>query len=849
MIITEYSIENNTPCVYVFSRDKEGKRTVKKDSIFRPYFYVLKSESKKFKGNPKVESIEDTPKKDIDGRIMSKIVIKLPEYAKELKKEVAEHFEADINYPVRYTIDKYEEIEGVPLSVIYLDIETNSSVFPNIQLAQDEITAIDCFNNFQKKNITFVWRADQQKRTIYNGKRNFKMDNDEVYEYDDYTMFFDNEREMLAKFLKYVQDIDPDMFTGWNAHDFDMRYIINRLNVMGLNYQRLSPMNMALTNDWGDVKIKGRIIFDMLAAVRKMSYGEMESYKLDNVAFQLLGEKKIEFEGTYTNLWQEDLDLFIEYNKKDTMLVYRIEKKKKIIQSFDETRRLSKCAFNDVFNNSRVVDSFMLSFAKDIVHPSKGGHEKDPFGGGKVLTPKKGIHEWVPVLDFKALYPKIISSLNASPETIAKEKGKDTVNMHIPYIDVEPFYEKVKGRKKFNNSKYNKVSDIFDKFFESNWDLYKQEFKGSIPFAIGKYVKFKDVYFNQKIKGFIPKILEYLFEKRIEMQTERDKFEYGTAEYNRLEFKQYAFKVLMNSFYGVLGHHKFRWYRPELAASTTFVGRNAILWCEHIAKKKGYSTLYGDTDSVFIPCKERPLNEGKENEDLNPIIDESIYIARFLQKSYDDFAKIFNMHEHHLKIEFEKTYRRIFFGQAKKRYAGMLAYYKGKAASKIDIKGFEVVRADQSKLAKKTQKEVFLMLVKGTHTKIQIIDYVKSIIKRIKHNEYDYETIGQPKPLKKPLSEYKTRTPMVKAVSYSNRFLQMGIRPGERFFLIHTLRIPNKPPVEVIAIRENKDVPEGIILNYRKHTEEATVDKMRAIFDGLGWHLIELTGQKSLTDY
>jgi DNA polymerase, archaea type len=858
MIICEYAIENEKPVIYTFDRDKNGKRIMKKDNSFNPYFYCKTEEENKLVNNKKVLNIEKVKYTDIEGNAISKIICKLPSDVKELKKEVNLTYEADIQYISRYMIDKYDIIDGQPLSVIYLDIETNSKkAFPNVTAAQDEITAITCYNNINNKCITFTWHPGENNRIKYEGKKSFKNADGSIFEYEDYTMFFDDERKMLNKFISYVKDIDADLFTGWNVEQFDIRYIINRLNTMGLKFQDLSPLKMAYTNDWGDVVIKGRIIFDMCEAVRKMNYGELDSYSLDNVALNELGEQKVSMpldingkEVTYSEFWLNHYNTFLEYNKKDVMLVYQIQKKKKIIQSFDEVRRMSKCSFNDVFNNSKVVDSFILSFCKNkFVLPSKEHHTKEDYGGGKVLKPKKGMYDWVQVFDFKALYPKIISSLNASPETITSEKTDNTINLSIPYIDSQHFEELIKGKKKFNSNNYDKARSIFDEFFENYWNLEKQEFSERIPPEIKSFISYKKVFFNQDKKGFIPTILEYLFNQRIEIQKERDKYEYGSPEYIRLEYKQYAFKILMNSFYGVLGHHGFRLYRPEIAASITFIGRNSILWSQKIAKENNYETLYGDTDSIFVVSNVKPINEGKEDEDLTPIIEEGEFITDFLQDSYENFTEIFNIKKHYLKIEYEKVFRRIFFGTAKKRYAGKLAWYKSKKADNVKITGFEVVRTDQSKIARKTQEYVFTELVNGNTNKDFIVSYIRGIEKNIKENKYTFEMLGIPTPLNKNLSEYKTNIPMVRAVSYSNRYLKLDIRAGEKFLLLYVKNIPGLPTTDVIAFRDNVDIPKNTLIDYQKHIDESTKDKMRSIFDGLGWNLIELTGQKSVLDY
>ena len=62
----------------------------------------------------------------------------------------------------------------------------------------------------------------------------------------------------------------------------------------------------------------------------------------------------------------------------------------------------------------------------------------------------------------------------------------------------------------------------------------------------------------------------------------------------------HAIKILMNSFYGVLGTPACRFYNPALANSITGLGRELLLWSKHWFEQAGYVVLYGDTDSLFV---------------------------------------------------------------------------------------------------------------------------------------------------------------------------------------------------------------------------------------------------------
>ena len=74
---------------------------------------------------------------------------------------------------------------------------------------------------------------------------------------------------------------------------------------------------------------------DYLDLFRKFgySYGPQESYKLDNIAHVVLGERKLSYEehGNLHTLYIHDHQKFIDYNIKDVDLVDRFEDKMGLI--------------------------------------------------------------------------------------------------------------------------------------------------------------------------------------------------------------------------------------------------------------------------------------------------------------------------------------------------------------------------------------------------------------------------------------------------------------------------------------------------------------------------------------
>src|ERR1700730_12270268 len=88
--------------------------------------------------------------------------------------------------------------------------------------------------------------------------------------------------------------------------------------------------------------------------------------------------------------------------------------------------------------------------------------------------------------------------------------------------------------------------------------------------------------------AILPRMLDVLFPRREAAKKAGD----GVASN--------AIKILMNSFYGVLGTPACRFYNPALANAITGTGRELLLWSKAWFEAAGFKVLYGDTDSLFV---------------------------------------------------------------------------------------------------------------------------------------------------------------------------------------------------------------------------------------------------------
>jgi DNA polymerase I len=214
-----------------------------------------------------------------------------------------------------------------------------------------------------------------------------------------------------------------------------------------------------------------------------------------------------------------------------------------------EISKLSKTFIFDASlgTTGQFVENMLMFYARknNILIPKKPNEQEvnqrlaNPIEGAYVKLPEPGIYENIAVLDFRGLYPSIITTYNVDPYEIS-EAGE---SVH--------------------------VSPSGTKFV-----------KGAL--------------------GLVPSVLKEVLDLRISLKDAVKKAKPGTHEYDKLKARVQALKIIANSFYGYLGYPKSRWYSRECASSVTAWGRSHIKAAEAEAEKLGFNVLYMDTDSLFI---------------------------------------------------------------------------------------------------------------------------------------------------------------------------------------------------------------------------------------------------------
>lgn len=167
-----------------------------------------------------------------------------------------------------------------------------------------------------------------------------------------------------------------------------------------------------------------------------------------------------------------------------------------------------------------------------------------------------------------------------------------------------------------------------------------------------------------------------------------------------------AIKILMNSFYGVLGTPGCRFFDPRLPTSITRRGHAIIERARSFFEGIGLPVIYGDTDSLFVHVGR---DEALTTDEARAARGRSL-ASELTRLLAEEIARDYRV-ESHLELRFESHYLRFLMPTtrgtergSKKRYAGTVR--KPDGSIHVVVRGLEVVRRDWSPLARRVQLEL-----------------------------------------------------------------------------------------------------------------------------------------------
>jgi DNA polymerase elongation subunit (family B) len=756
-------------------------------------------------------------------------------------------------YEYAFIADEYKaqiEWDQNHLSIAIIDIEVGSeNGFPDPYRATEPITAI-------------AVRQLNGGITVY-GCGEYEIQGEEVY------VKCDDEISLCKKFLRDWQDNYPDIITGWNTEFFDIPYLVNRFkNLLGEDEMRkLSPWN----NVWERrTTFNGReLIAYNISGIAALDYIELykwyapggksqESYRLDNIANVELGEKKIDY-SEYDNLHQLyrlNYQKFIEYNIKDVELVVKLEDKLKLLQLAITLAYDTKTNYEDVFAQTRMWDSLIYShlLAKRIIVPPKVVKKKDSaFEGAYVKEPQVGMHQWVASFDLDSLYPHLMMQYNISPETLIESDDYTDEMRQVLMQGVN-----------------------VDKMLEQK--INTKELNGVTLTPNGQF-------FRTDIQGFLPKMMEEMYEDRkkfkkmmlkakqdyVNEKDEAKKNEIGklVARYNNL---QLAKKVSLNSAYGALGSQYFRFYDLRQALAVTMAGQLSIRWIEKklnqfmnkLLKTDSDYVIASDTDSIYL-CLGELVDKVYTGEKKTPTIISFMdkvcedKIQPFINQSYQELADYVHAYSQKMRMKREALADKGVW-TAKKRYIMHVYNNEGVAYDEPDMKvmGLEMVKSSTpSAIREKMSLLIKIMITKDEASVQEFISNFRAEFKKLPPEDISFPRgVNGIKEYSDSISIYKKGTPIhVKGALIYNYMLKEKdltkkyplIQDGEKLKFSY-LKTPNPVKDTVISYPNRLPIELGLheYIDYELQFEKAFIEPIKIILDCVGWHVEK---QSSLEDF
>ena len=544
------------------------------------------------------EKVVNGEYKSIHGDTLTKVY--------KFKKDDPDLFESDVPETTRVLVDTYTDSdlpsEGITTLTFDIEVEMESGL-PDTEKAENELTAIGLHDNIS--NQYWVLVMDKSGKMVEK-----KTDKAIVLPFTD-------ERDMCMKFLDLYEGIAPDVVTGWNIDYFDIPYLFNRLKrILGEKHaKRLSPIGQAFYSPYRSRWfLAGVSCLDYLSLYKKFNYTELPNYRLDTVGRLEVGKGKIEYQGSLDDLFNQDIEKFIEYNLVDVEIVVELDKKLQFIDLCRGIAHAGHVPYEDFVYSSKYLEGAMLTYLRrrNLVAPNKpkdrkeklaalkeAGEEK--FIGAYVKDPIVGKYDWVYDLDLTSLYPSIIMTLNISPET---KMGM------IDNWDAQEFLKGERDTYTINGNEYTKerIGEVLKK---NKWS-----------------VSSNGVVYRTDTVGCIPGILDIWFNQRVEFKNEMKKYgkEGNKEKYAFFHKRQLVQKILLNSLYGVLGLPAFRFYDVDNAEAVTTTGQTVIKNTANMGNIKynkeldtpdADSNIYIDTDSVFfsaVPLMDKRIPNWKEQD-------------------------------------------------------------------------------------------------------------------------------------------------------------------------------------------------------------------------------------------
>jgi len=677
-------------------------------------------------------------------------------------------FESDIRPTERFLTERF--ITG-PVEILTHQ-KTHTLYNPKIKPADYEpnlrLMSIDIETSYDTdKLFSIAYICGDIKKVLMISNTNSNIN-------DDLTHLVKDERELLSTFIQHVTKLDPDVFIGWNVINFDLYFLQKKseeFNIkLSIGRNKSLPKWRKSTTESNHyfLYIPGRVILDGIDTLKSATW-QFPSFSLDNVANTLLNRGK----------------LITQRENFDPLF-----KAKEIKRQFNEDQAaLSKYNLEDC---QLVLDIFkkaeLVHFA--IERSRLTGLEMDRVGGSVAAFDNL----YLPRLHRKGFTAPNIGdygSGNTAPGGYVMDSKPGLYNS-VLVLDYKSLYPSI--IRTFKVDPYSRIAA--KQLSESD----------TIPGYDGAIFS--------KHEHILPNIIADLWQARDKAKKENNKA------------LSQAIKIIMNSFYGVLGTPGCRIHDARLTSSITKRSHDIIKQTVKLINSQGYDVIYGDTDSVFVS-----LEQAIDNIQADKI---GNFLSTHINQYWSQHLKEDFGIESYLEVEYETHFKRFFMPTirgsdkgSKKRYAGIV---NKNNTDEIIFKGLENVRTDWTQLARDFQESLYLKVFNNEAYE----DFIRQTTKRLMNGEFDHQLVYR-KRLRQKLDEYlRNVPPHAKAAIRAEEIFKQQNKPS---------RYQHKGWIEYVITLNGPETLEcqSSALDYEHYIEKQLMPVADSILAALGNSMDNIT--------
>ncbi len=753
-----YRLFDARPVVHLFGRLTTGETFLVRDTRQTPHFYIPAS-AREHTALP-ANAVQPSDRVTFAGEPVVRVNVPVPQEAPPLRDRLHQSrvptYEADVRFAVRYLIDRGVQggcrIVGEAKKGQGVDLcFDDPEVLPATARIQPRVLAFDIETNPTTKSLLAI--------SCYGcGVDEVVIVDPDERLMPEHAIGVTTEGAALRHFAQLVRRVDPDVITGWNVIDFDLTFLQGVAARLGLRFSLgRGPGDMRIRSaegyfGSGQASIPGRLVLDGLDLVRG-AFIKLDEYSLNAVALHVLGEGKA-LHGDARDRVAEILDGYDNH--------------------LDDFARYARTDSRLALEIVEKLDLVTLAV------------ERSALTG---MTPDR-VSASIASFDFlylAELYRRgvVAPSVQSSDSRVHAASAGGHVLPSTPGMHANVW--------------------VFD--FQSLYPSIIRSFNidpiGFTDVAKGDLIDLPGNAWFAREPGILPAMLDELFPRR------------AHAKKTGNTVASQAIKILMNSFYGVLGTPACRFYNPDIANAITGQGRYLLLWSKRWFEAQGYEVLYGDTDSLFVSAgtADSAAAEARSTELARQLTGE---LASHIEQKWGVVSR--------LEMEFEKLYERLFLpvvrhgtSGARKRYVGSIY---GAPDDALDFVGMEVVRRDWTLLAKNVQRELYRRLFAD----LPVEDFLLSVVEQLRAGALDDELTYR-KGLRKKTQAYTANTPPHVAAA----------------------RLSNQPNARVVSYRQTLAGPEPLDnlqhgLDYEHYLEKQVLPVAEPVLQVLGLTFAQVIG-------